>query len=70
MLVNIQVRKSLKLHDYCYAKALYSKFKSDCIFLEGMAVLKVKPWKRNAMFYAVLFFGWWGWYKHRWKIKI
>jgi len=60
-------KKAAVIHDYCYATAIYSKFKSDIIFLEGMAVLGVEPWKREVMFHAVVMFGWWSWYKHRWK---
>ena len=53
------------VHDYCYATACYSKIKSDKIFLEGMTVLNVTPWKRNVMFYAVVWFGFYAWIKCR-----
>ncbi len=61
--------KAAVIHDYCYATACYSKWKSDKIFLEGMEVLKVKRWKRNIMFGSVVLFGYWAWYKRRWLQK-
>lgn len=57
--------KAAVIHDYCYFSACYSKLRSDQIFLEGMEVLNVPKWKRNIMYYAVVFFGWYGWYKAR-----
>lgn len=59
--------KAAVIHDYCYATACYGKIKSDLIFLEGMKVLKVKRWKRNTMYTAVVLFGGWAWYKQRLK---
>ena len=53
------------IHDYCYSTACYKRLRSDSIFLEGMEVLNVKKWKRVAMYYAVVMFGWGAWYKHR-----
>jgi hypothetical protein len=41
----------------------------DKVFLEGMEVLKVKKWKRYTMFWAVVLFGGYAWYKHRWRQK-
>lgn len=57
--------KAAVIHDFCYATACYNKYRSDQIFLEGMIVLDVEKWKRETMFYAVVSFGWWAWYKHR-----
>jgi len=57
--------KAAVIHDYCYATACYSKSRSDQIFLEGMEVLEVEKWKRETMYYAVVWFGWLAWYKHR-----
>ncbi len=59
--------KAAVIHDYCYSTACYGRIKSDLIFLEGMKVLKVKRWKRNSMYTAVVLFGWWAWYKQRFK---
>lgn len=59
--------KASVIHDYCYATACYSKGRSDAIFLEGMTVLKVPKWKRTIMYKGVMIFGWYAWYKHRWK---
>ena len=41
------------LHDFLYVKGIYSRRRSDKIFLEAMAVLKVSWWKRKLMYYAV-----------------
>ena len=57
--------KAAVIHDYCYYTAYYSRIRSDQIFLEGMKVLKVEPWKRQVMFHVVVMFGWWAWLKHR-----
>lgn len=57
--------KAAVIHDYCYYTACYQRIRSDQIFLEGMEVLNVEEWKRQAMFHAVVCFGWWAWYKHR-----
>ena len=62
--------KAAVIHDYCYATAIYGKFKSDCIFLEAMNVLGVEPWKRRVMFNAVLFFGFYAWIKRRFIKRI
>jgi len=57
--------KAAVIHDYCYYSACYSRLRSDRIFLEGMEVLEVEPWKRQVMFHGVVTFGWFAWYKHR-----
>lgn len=46
------------VHDLCYEKNLYSRKRSDEIFLEAMQVLGV-PWlTRRIIFRAVRMFGW------------
>ena len=45
--------QSAVLHDYLYYKQIYTRKKSDLIFLEGMKVLGVSWWKRKAMYWAV-----------------
>jgi len=57
--------KAAVIHDYCYATACYSRPRSDYIFWEGMKVLDVDEWKREVMYKAVVWFGWWAWFKHR-----
>lgn len=57
--------KAAVIHDYCYATACYPRLRSDAIFLEGMEVLNVELWKREVMYKAVVWCGWWAWYKHR-----
>lgn len=51
------------IHDFCYGKRLYSRKRSDEIFLEAMAVLEVPRWKRRVIFRALRLFGWWAWGK-------
>jgi uncharacterized protein DUF1353 len=59
--------KAAVIHDYCYSRELYSRQRSDEIFLEGMEVLKVPHWKRKLMYYMVRVYGWPAWKKHRSK---
>ena len=56
--------KAAVIHDYCYHQALYSRKVSDLIFLEGLEVLGVKPWKQWCMYKAVRIGGWRAWQKH------
>ena len=49
------------LHDYLYQKKIYSRKKSDQIFLEAMEVLGVSLWKRRIMYRALRMFGWYAW---------
>lgn len=50
--------KAAVVHDYCYATQLYTRKRSDEIFLEAMKVLKV-PWlTRHTIYRAVRMFGW------------
>lgn len=57
--------KAAVIHDYCYYERIYSRKKSDLIFEEGMAVLKVPFWKRKTMYFAVRSFGWIPWNRYR-----
>jgi hypothetical protein len=57
--------KAAVIHDYCYRYGLYTRRRSDQIFLEGMEVLEVERWKRTTMYYAVRDFGWYSWYRRR-----
>jgi len=59
--------KAAVIHDYCYYTACYRRLRSDAIFLEAMEVLEVEEWKRIAMYNSVVTFGWWAWYKHRYR---
>ncbi len=52
------------LHDYLYHKHIYSRKKSDKIFLEAMKVLRVSWWRRHVMYRAVRMFGGKAWRKH------
>lgn len=61
--------KAAVIHDYCYATACYNRKRSDELFLEGMVVLSVPPWKRVCMYYAVRWFSWYAWWNHRKREK-
>jgi len=49
------------VHDYLYQKKVYSRKRSDQIFLEAMKVQKVSWWRRRLMYRAVRLFGWLAW---------
>lgn len=49
------------LHDWLYHIKTYSRERSDLIFLEAMAVLKVSKLKRNIIYWMVRIFGHWAW---------
>lgn len=53
------------LHDYLYKIQIYTRKKSDSIFLEAMKVLKVAWWKRWIMYRAVRLACWIPWKKKR-----
>jgi len=53
------------VHDYLYATAPVSRKEADKIFLEHMKTLKVKWWRRKAMYRAVRMGGGFAWNKHR-----
>ena len=39
--------------------------RADEIFLEGMIVLRVKPWKRQMIYWGVRIGGWYPWWQNR-----
>lgn len=51
------------LHDFLYHTQQYSRKRSDEIFLEAMAVLKVWWVRRRIIYMAVRLFGWIPWKK-------
>ncbi|MFA5377206.1 MAG: DUF1353 domain-containing protein [Dehalococcoidia bacterium] len=53
--------KAAVLHDWLYNCKVFSRKKSDQVFLEAMCVLKVAPWKRNLMYWGVRLFGFLAW---------
>ena len=55
------------LHDFLYVEGIYTRRRSDKIFLEAMKVLKVSWWKRRAMYYAVRGFAWGPWKRYHKK---
>ena len=57
--------KSAVIHDYLYKKQIYSRKRSDEIFLEGMEVLKVSFIKRKIIYYTVRLFGKFTWNKYK-----
>lgn len=63
--------KAAVLHDWLYYTGRYGKVRTELIFKEAMQVLKVPKWKVNCVFTAVYLFGFYAWYKHRyrqWKV--
>ena len=52
--------KAAVLHDYLYQMKLVSRKQADDIFKETMRELKVAPWRRFFMYWAVRFFAWIG----------
>jgi len=53
------------VHDWLYYKKIYTRKKSDQIFLEAMTVLDVAWWKRNLMYRLVRMFSWLFWKKRK-----
>lgn len=53
--------KAAVIHDYLYDKGCYTRKRSDEIFLEGLNVLDIKPWKKHCLFYGVRLFSWYRW---------
>ena len=53
------------VHDWLYANGLYHKDTADKIFLEALTSIGVAPWKRQAMYRAVVMFGFKAWNDHR-----
>jgi len=56
-----QYTQSSVLHDFLYHSRLYTRKRSDRIFLEAMKVLKVSWWRRRTIYRAVRMFGWLAW---------
>jgi len=57
--------KAAVVHDYCYRTGIYSRKRSDQIFLEAMTVLKVKPWRRYVLYFCVRLFSKPSWERYR-----
>ncbi len=57
------------LHDFLYMRQLYSRGKSDKIFLEAMKVLKVSWIKRRLIYGGVRMGGWVAWRSHKKRNK-
>ena len=53
------------VHDFLYHKKIYTRKKSDQIFLEAMEVLGVSKWKRLTMYWSVRLTAWICWNKKR-----
>ncbi|MCX5786198.1 MAG: DUF1353 domain-containing protein [Elusimicrobia bacterium] len=49
------------IHDFLYWTQKRSRRESDDIFLEAMGVLKVSPFQKLPLYWAVRSFGWWVW---------
>ena len=60
-----QYSQAAVLHDYLYSEQIFTRKKSDDIFLEAMTVLKVSWLKRRTMWLSVRMFGWIPWNKRR-----
>ena len=63
-----QYTQAAVLHDFLYSTQMFDRKDCDNIFLEAMAVLKVKRWKRTIMYWAVRVFGGWYWKNNAEKI--
>ncbi len=50
--------KAAVIHDFLYREGRRGRTECDRIFLEGMTVLGVRPWRKNVMYAAVRMFGW------------
>ena len=61
--------QSAVLHDFLYNQQIYTRKKSDQIFLESMGVLEVSWWKRKIIYRAVRTFGWLAWKKKNAETK-
>ena len=53
------------IHDYLYSIQIFTRKKTDKIFLEAMKVLGVSWLKRKTMYYAVRIGARWIWQKHK-----
>ena len=57
------------IHDWLYWKQDRKRHEADSIMLEGMTVLKVPPWQKYAIYFAVRSFGWSAWKRNQWDSK-
>ena len=53
------------LHDYLYAKGLFTRSESDAILEEAMKSLGVSWWRRKSVKAGLKMGGWVAWNKHR-----
>jgi hypothetical protein len=53
------------VHDVLYVRGTYKRRKADKTFLEAMAVLKVRWWRRRVMHLGVRIGGWLPWNRYR-----
>uniref|UniRef100_A0A6M3KK14 DUF1353 domain-containing protein n=1 Tax=viral metagenome TaxID=1070528 RepID=A0A6M3KK14_9ZZZZ len=53
--------KATVVHDFLYQAKTRTRKEADAIFLEAMAVLGVKNWRKYPMYWAVRLFGWLAW---------
>ena len=61
--------QSAVVHDFLYFKQIYTRRKSDRIFLQAMKYLKVSWWKRRMMWTAVRVGGFRPWNRHKKNLK-
>ena len=54
--------KAAIIHDWLYQTGLRTRKQADEIFLEGMIILGVTPWRRRLMYRGVRLFGWLAWH--------
>jgi len=57
--------KAAVIHDALYTNKIFTRKRSDKIFLEGMKVLKASGFTRYIMYYAVRLFAWTVWVKRK-----
>ncbi len=61
--------KAAIIHDFLYKRQIYSRKKTDQLFLEGMKILKVSNSTRLTMYLAVRIFGNSTWNKYSVELK-
>ena len=61
--------KAAVVHDFLYDRQLFTRKKSDRIFIEGMKILGVGWFKRKIMWFSVRVGGWGPWRKHKKELK-
>lgn len=57
--------KAAVLHDWLYYTGKFSKKETEKIFREAMNVIKTPKWKIFFVYWAVYYFGFMAWNKHR-----